>query len=117
VVEIKMRSSLGLGIAGGIVTFILAGIEIVFGSFLQAFHVSNSGIFPTLIILSFVGGTMGIVGGAVGRVAGGIIMIIGGIFALLGAGLFGFLGLVLLVVGGGLAFREASISRQRQEAI
>jgi hypothetical protein len=44
-------------------------------------------------------------------------MIVGGILALIGAGLFGILGLVLLVVGGGLAFREASVSRQRQETI
>jgi hypothetical protein len=112
-----MRSSLALGVAGGIITFILAGIEIVFGSFLQAFHVTNADTFSTLIILSFIGGSMGIVGGAVGRVAGGIIMIIGGILALFGAGLFGFLGLVLLVVGGALAFREARVSRQRQETI
>jgi hypothetical protein len=33
-------------------------------------------------------------------------MIIGGVLALIGASLFGILGLVLLVVGGVLAFKE-----------
>jgi hypothetical protein len=95
----------------------MAGIEIVLGSFGQAFNLPSTGIFPTLIFLSFVGGTMGIVGGAVGKKGGGIVMIIGGILALIGAGLFGILGLVLLVVGGALAFREAKLARPRRETI
>jgi hypothetical protein len=32
-----MRSSLALGIAGGIITFIVGGIEFVFGTFVTAF--------------------------------------------------------------------------------
>ncbi len=45
-------------------------------------------------------------------------MIIGGFLALMGAGVFGILGLVLLVVGGGLAFKEASLRKKlRQEKI
>lgn len=112
-----MRSSLALGVAGGIVTFITAGFEIVLHSFGKAFNLSNMGIFPTLIALSFIGGTMGIVGGGIGKKSGGIIMIIGGILALIGGGLFGILGLVLLVVGGALAFREAKLAQPRRESI
>jgi hypothetical protein len=112
-----MRSSLALGVAGGIITFIMAGIEIVLNSFGNAFNLPNTEIFPALISLSFVGGTMGIVGGAIGKKSGGIIMIIGGILALIGAGLFGILGLVLLIVGGALAFREARSERTRHESI
>jgi len=112
-----LRSSLGLGIAGGIITFIMAGVEIVVGSFGQAFNLPMAGAFPALIFGSMVGGTLGIVGGAIGKIPGGVLMIVGGILALIGAGLFGILGLVLLVVGGGLSFKEASVSRQRQESI
>jgi hypothetical protein len=106
-----------LGVSGGIITFIVAGIEIVLGSFGQAFNLPNTGVFPALIALIFIGGTLGIVGGAIGKKGGGIIMIIGGILALIGAGLFGILGLVLLVVGGALAFREARSAQPRRESI
>ncbi|MGB7956277.1 MAG: hypothetical protein WCF23_20075, partial [Candidatus Nitrosopolaris sp.] len=92
--EVKMRSSLGLGIAGGIITFIMAGVEIVVGSFGQAFNLPMAGAFPALIIGSMIGGTLGIVGGAIGKIPGGVLMIVGGILALIGAGLFGILGLV-----------------------
>ena len=112
-----MRSSLALGIAGGIITFIVGGIEFVFGTFVTAFGNAHGLEVIYLTGVSFLAGTMGIVGGAVGKKKGGIIMIIGGVLALMGAGVFGILGLVLLVVGGGLAFKEASLTKLRQEKI
>jgi hypothetical protein len=108
---------MALGVAGGILTFIIAGVEIVLGAFGQAFNLSGSGEFHSLVALSMVGGSLGIVGGAIRKKPGGVLMVVGGIFAFIGAGLFGILGLVLLVVGGGLAFREATMSRKRIETI
>jgi hypothetical protein len=37
VVEIRMRSSLGLGIADGIITFLVGGFESIFRTFTVAF--------------------------------------------------------------------------------
>jgi hypothetical protein len=113
----NMRSSLALGLAGGIIAFLVGGFEYVFGAFSVAFGIAHGLVLLYLTGVSFVGGNMGIVGGAIGNRKGGIIMIIGGALALIGSGIFGILGLVLLVVGGGLAFREAASSRQRKEII
>src|SRR5688572_26212940 len=93
-----MRASFVWGIIGGIITFLV-------GTFNQAFNDTSMGL-VYLTIVSFIAGILGIVGGAIGMKKGGILMIIGGILALIGGGLFGILGLMLLIGGGILAFKE-----------
>ena len=105
-----MRSSFVLGIVGGIFSF-LAGIF--------AFFVMTAGqafgfdveIFPALIALAFIAGSLGIIGGAIGKRKGGVILIVGGVLALIATSLFGILPLILMLVGGILTLREEKTSK------
>jgi len=54
-----MRASLGLGIAGGIITFLVGGFEFVFGTFTVAFCIALGVFIGYLTAVSFVAGTMG----------------------------------------------------------
>ncbi len=99
-----MKRSFFLGILGGIVSFAIGMLAV----FLMAIDQASGGNTDlTLnIVLAFVAGTLGIVGGVVGNKRGGIILVISGVLALIATSLFGILPCVLLLIGGGLAFKE-----------
>jgi|GEM_PF-2344581 hypothetical protein len=99
-----MKRSFFLGILGGIVSFAIGMLAF----FLMVIDQASGGNtdLTVNIVLAFIAGTLGIVGGVVGNKRGGIILVISGGLALIATSLFGVLPCVLLLVGGGLAFRE-----------
>jgi hypothetical protein len=65
-IETRMWSSLGLGIVGGVITFLVGGFEFIFGHLLLPL-VTHMDSVVYLTGVSFLAGTMGIVGEAFGK--------------------------------------------------
>lgn len=108
-----MRGSFVLGILGGIFGILIGFGVLLFAGLTESFEevgfLEPSGEVQQLYTqagVAIFGGILGIAGGAIGRKIGGALLIVGSIMTLLGAGAFGVLPFVLLIIGGVLALRE-----------
>ncbi|MGC1708967.1 MAG: hypothetical protein WA799_04100 [Nitrosotalea sp.] len=93
-------ASIILGVLGGLIAIgvgIFAELVYKVSTF---FTYMDPNLWHSLVLLSFVGGILGIIGGSIGRTAGGILSIIASILALVGGGGFGILPFILLIIGG-----------------
>lgn len=100
------RGSFLLGVIGGVFGILIGIGLLLFGSLVASFGIIELQQVYVLVAFETLGGVLGILAASIGRKTGGIILLVASFMTLIGAGLFGILPFILLLLGGIFAFRE-----------